>query len=57
MMDIIKIHTNPGDLIIDPFMGSGTTGVACKKLKRSYIGIELSKEYFAIAKERISEIQ
>ena len=57
MMDIIKIHTNPGDLIIDPFMGSGTTGVACKKLKRNFIGIELSKEYFAIAKERISEIQ
>lgn len=54
MMDIIKIHTNPGDLIIDPFMGSGTTGVACKKLKRRFIGIELNKDFFEIAKNRIS---
>ena len=54
MMEIIKIHTNPGDLVIDPFMGSGTTGVACKKLKRGFIGIELNKEFFEIAKDRIS---
>lgn len=54
MMDIIKIHTNAEDLIIDPFMGSGTTGVACRKLKRKFIGIELNKEYFEIAKKRIS---
>ena len=39
--------------IIDPFMGSGTTGVACRNLGRDFIGIEMSKEYFNIAKERI----
>ena len=56
MNDIVKIHTNPGDLIIDPFMGSGTTGVACKQLKRRFIGIELNKEFFKIAKNRICDI-
>lgn len=41
--------------IIDPFMGSGTTGVACKKLGRKFIGIEMSPDYFNIAKTRIKE--
>ena len=41
--------------IIDPFMGSGTTGVACKKLNRNFIGIELDENYFNIAKERIEK--
>ncbi|MBM68198.1 MAG: site-specific DNA-methyltransferase [Haliea sp.] len=53
MEDLIKIHSNSGDIILDPFMGSGTTGVACKNLKRDFIGIELDEEYFNIAKERI----
>ena len=45
----------PEDYIIcDPFMGSGTTGVACKKLNRNFIGIELDEKYFNIAKERIN---
>lgn len=51
--DIILKHSNPGDLVVDCFMGSGTTGVACKKLNRDFIGIELDKEYFEKAKERI----
>lgn len=42
--------------IIDPFMGSGTTGVACKKLGRKFIGIEMSQDYFDIAKNRIMEV-
>ena len=46
----------PNDItIIDPFMGSGTTGVACKKLNRNFIGIELDKTYFEIAKDRIKK--
>ena len=42
--------------IIDPFMGTGTTGVACKKLNRKFIGIELSSEYFKIAEDKINKI-
>ena len=42
--------------IIDPFMGSGTTGVACKKIGKDFIGIEQDKEYFQIAKIRINSI-
>jgi site-specific DNA-methyltransferase (adenine-specific) len=53
MEHLVKIHTNENDLVLDPFMGSGTTGVACKNLNRNFIGIELDKEYFNIAKERI----
>lgn len=43
-------------IIIDPFMGSGTTGVACRQLNRKFIGIELDKEYYEIAYKRISEV-
>ena len=53
MEEIIKIHTNPKDTILDPFMGGGTTCIACMNLDRKYIGIELDKQYFDIAKERI----
>ena len=52
----IKVLSNEGDLILDPFMGSGTVGVASKKLKRNFIGIEISKEYFSISKNRIENI-
>ncbi|AFI06696.1 DNA-methyltransferase [Helicobacter cetorum] len=51
---IISIHTNPNDIVLDPFMGSGTTGLACKNLGRKFIGIELEKEYFTIAQKRLS---
>lgn len=44
-------------IIIDPFMGSGTTGVACRQLDRKFIGIELDKEYYDIAYKRISEVK
>jgi site-specific DNA-methyltransferase (adenine-specific) len=50
---IIKIYTNEGDLVVDPFMGSGTTCVAAKNLNRNFIGIELDKKYFDITEERI----
>lgn len=53
--DHIISWSNEGDTVLDPFMGSGTTGVACKKLGRNFIGVELDPDYFAIAKERIDE--
>lgn len=49
----ILMGSDEGDVILDPFMGSGTTGVACKNLNRKFIGIELDESYFNIAKERI----
>lgn len=53
MSDIIKLHTNENDLILDPFMGSGTTGVAAIMNLRRFIGIEIDKKYFKIANDRI----
>ena len=52
---LIKTYTNPGDVVLDNCMGSGTTGVAAKNLNRRFIGIEMNKEYFEIAKKRIDE--
>ena len=49
----IEMLTYKKDLILDPFMGSGTVGVACERLDRDFIGIEISKEYYEIAKYRI----
>ncbi len=53
VLRIIKDFTKDGETVFDPFMGSGTTGVACVKTKRNFIGIELDKSYFDIAKKRI----
>lgn len=53
MQYLVRLITPPGGVVLDPFMGSGTTGVACKNLNRSFIGIELDPEYFEIAKSRI----
>lgn len=53
MSEIIEVHSNQGDIILDPFMGSGTTGVSALSKGRRFIGCELSSEYFNIAKERI----
>ena len=53
---LIKTYTNEGETVLDNVMGSGTTGVACKKLKRKFIGIELDETYFNIAKDRLNGI-
>lgn len=50
---LIKLTTKENDIVLDPFMGSGTTAVACKRLKRKYIGFEISKKYYKMAKERV----
>jgi len=53
MSEITKIHSHEGQTVLDCFMGSGTTGVACKNLNRKFVGIEMDENYFNIAKERI----
>lgn len=53
---IILSGTNKGDIVLDPFMGSGTSAAVAKKLGRHYIGYELVKEYYDIATDRISKI-
>jgi len=52
---LIKTYTNENETVLDFTMGSGTTGVACKNINRDFIGIELDKKYFEIAKKRIED--
>lgn len=56
MEEIIKIHTNENDLILDPFMGSGSTGEAALRLNRKFIGIEKEKKFFEMSSKRLGEI-
>ncbi len=53
----IQTYTNEEDTVLDFTMGSGSTGVACRNLNRNFIGIEIDKEYFDIAKQRINDSQ
>ncbi len=55
MEKIVQSITREGDLILDPFLGSGTTAVACRNLKRQYIGFELEEEYYDICVKRLNE--
>ena len=52
---LISKSTNEEEIVLDPFAGSGSTGVACKNTNRNFIGIELDENYFKIAKERIEK--
>jgi len=54
MEKLVRIHTREGDMVLDPFMGSGTTGLACLRLNREFIGIEIDKEFFELAKKRLN---
>ena len=53
--EILLYATNENDLILDPFLGSGTTAVACKQLNRRFIGIEINPNYCKIARERLAQ--
>jgi adenine-specific DNA-methyltransferase len=55
MAYIVRLSVRPAGAVLDPFMGSGTTGVACVQLGRKFTGIELDPEYFDIACRRIDE--
>jgi len=52
---IIELTTGKNDLVLDCFMGSGSTGIACKDLQRDFIGVEINNEYFNIAKQNIEK--
>jgi len=54
---LVKLVSREGQVVLDPFMGSGTTGMACKKLDREFIGIEMMPEYMEIAKCRIEGVK
>ncbi|MPN15664.1 hypothetical protein SDC9_162998 [bioreactor metagenome] len=53
MAKIILASSNEGDVVLDPFLGSGTTSVVAKKLKRHYIGIEIEQQYCVWAEQRL----
>lgn len=55
MQTLVESYSTPGDTILDPFMGSGTTGVACVETGRNFIGIEINEDYCNIARKRIAE--
>ena len=57
MRDLILIHSNQGDVILDPFMGSGTTAVAALETGRNFVGYEIDGDYYSAAMERISLCQ
>ena len=52
---LILFGTQENDIVLDPFMGSGTTGVVAKRLNRSFIGTEIDEKYFIISAERIAQ--
>ena len=52
-MRLIILSSNENDVILDPFMGSCSTGIVCLNTNRNFIGIEIDKKYFEIAKNRI----
>lgn len=54
MLELVELFTNPGELVCDPFSGSGTTGVAALRLGRRFVGCELNPEYASIARDRLT---
>jgi site-specific DNA-methyltransferase (adenine-specific) len=54
---LILASTNPGDMVLDPFLGSGTTSVVAKKLGRKYLGIELDEDYSLLAERRLEQVE
>ncbi len=54
MQELVALYTRPGDLVCDPFMGAGTTGVACLKLGRRFVGIEIDPNYYDMACRRLA---
>lgn len=59
-LPLVKRHllhaTQPNDIVLDPFMGSGTTAVACKELNRQFVGFEISEKWCKVANDRINGV-
>jgi len=55
VQELILLLSHPGDIVLDPFIGSGSTAVAAKQLDRRYIGMELNPDYCQIAQERLAD--
>lgn len=55
MMDLVSLYTDVGDVVVDPFMGSGTTGEACIRLGRAFVGIEKDEKYYRMAVQRLTD--
>ena len=55
VMKLVHCSSNEGDVVLDPFLGSGTTAIACEKLRRRWIGIEIEEEFCKVAKKRIED--
>ena len=51
---LIEQSTKPGEIVLDPFLGSGSTGVAAKELDRQFIGFELEQEWYEVARSRLA---
>lgn len=56
LTELLMVSTNEQDIVLDPFMGSGSTGVACLNANRNFIGVELDNNYFSVARERIESL-
>ena len=56
-LDFIQCFCPPGGIVLDPFIGSGSSAVAAKKLNRNYIGIDISKEYCDLTEERLKAVE
>jgi site-specific DNA-methyltransferase (adenine-specific) len=54
---LVGAHSNPGDLVIDPFSGSGTTGAACFELDRKFLGVELGQEFVDLSRKRLTSLE
>jgi DNA modification methylase len=54
--DILKVFPN-AEIVLDPFIGSGSTAIACKQLERMYIGFEIQKEYVQFARNRLRKVK
>jgi len=54
METLIRNSTQEGETVLDPFMGGGSTGLACANLNRNFIGFEIDEEYYQVATERIN---